>query len=134
MLNKTEEKLKKTLKNALSMMKTTASIFAPMITGLIITLQQLIQKGLAQAKEGMTGLGFEYIGLPMLEDPGISVEMLQLVAGVYMVSLAYLLIRYVSLLQHGKDEVMLKQEISKNIPLALFIFTFTLILSRLLLS
>ncbi len=134
MLDKTEKKLKTTLKNALSMMKTTACIFAPMITGLIITLQQIIQDGLAETQHSMAGLGFEYMTLPMLQDPGISVEMLQLVAGVYMILLAYLLIRYVSLLQHGKDEVIFKQEIYKNIPIALFIFTFTLIISRLLLG
>lgn len=134
MLDKTEKKLKTTLKNALSMMKTTACIFAPMITGLIITLQQIIQDGLAETQQSMAGLGFEYMTLPMLQDPSISVEMLQLVAGVYMILLAYLLIRYVSLLQHGKDEVILKQEIYKNIPIALFIFTFTLIISRLLLG
>lgn len=133
-LNKTEEKLKVTLKNSLSMMRTTASIFAPMITGLIITLQQLIQDGLKSAKEGLGSLGYQYINLSFLSPPSFSVEMLQLIAGIYMILLAYLLIRYISLLEYGKDEVMLKYEIAKNLPIALFIFTFTLILSRIILK
>ncbi len=133
-LNKTEEKLKTTLKNALSMMRTTASIFAPMITGLVITLQQLIQDGLKGAKEGLGNLGYQYIDLSFLSTPSFSVEVLQLIAGIYMLLLAYLLIRYVSLLEYGKDEIMLKYEVAKNIPIALFIFTFTLIMSRFVLG
>ena len=54
--------------------------------------------------------------------------------GVYMIVLAILLIRYIVLLEFGKDEVMLKTEIAKNVPIALFIFTFTLIFSRFMLG
>jgi hypothetical protein len=133
-LKKTESKLRDALKNSLSMMRTTAAIFAPMITGLVITLQQLIQDGLASAKERLGDLGYEYFSLDFLEPSAISVEMLQLIAGVYMIVLAYLLIRYVSLLEYGKDDVMLKYELAKNLPIALFIFTFTLILSRIMLA
>ena len=133
-LNKTEEKLKTILKNSLSMMRTTASIFAPMITGLIIALQQLIQDGLRNAKSGLGDMGYQYINLSFISPPSFSVEILQLIAGIYMILLAYLLIRYVSLLEYGKDEVMLKYEVSKNLPIAIFIFTLTLILSRFVLK
>jgi len=134
LLRKTEEKLKATLKNALAMMRTTASIFAPMITGLIITLQQLIQEGLKSAKEGLSDIGFEAMDLSFLATPSFSVELLQLIAGIYMLLLAFLLIRYVSYLEYGKDEIMLKHELAKNIPIALVVFTATLILSRIMLS
>jgi hypothetical protein len=105
-----------------------------MITGLVITLQQLIQDGLKSAKEGLSGLGFEFVNLSFLSTPSFSAEILQLIAGIYMLLLAFLLIRYVSLLEYGKDEIMLKYEIVKNIPLALLIFTVTLILSRIVLG
>ncbi len=131
-LNRTEEKLKSTLKNALSMMRTTASIFAPMITGLVITLQQLIQNGLKSVNEGLNGMG--YLNLSFLTTPNFSVEILQLISGIYMILLAWLLIRYVSLLEYGKDEVMLKTELAQNVPIALFIFTLTLIGSRIVLG
>jgi hypothetical protein len=133
-LKKTEEKLKDTLKNSLSMMRITASVFAPMITGLVITLQQLIQNGMAAAREKLGGLGYEYFNLSFLNPPALNVEMLQLIAGVYMLILAVLLIRYVCLLEYGKDMVILRYELAKNLPIALFIFTFTLILSRIMLS
>lgn len=133
-LKKTEEKMKETLKNSLSMMRMTASVFAPMITGLVITLQQLIQEGMASAKEKLGSLGYEYFNLSFLNPPALSVEMLQLVAGIYMLLLAVLLIRYVCLLEFGKDDVMLKSELAKNLPIALFIFTATLIFSRIMLS
>jgi len=133
-LNKTEEKLKTTLRNALSMMRTTASIFAPMITGLVITLQQLIQGGLKSVKQGLGNLGYQYLNLTFLKTPSLSVEVLQLIAGIYMLLLALLLIRYVTLLEYGKDEIMMKYEISRNIPIALFIFTLTLIGSRIVLG
>ena len=133
-LKKTEEKLKETLKNSLSMMRMTASIFAPMITGLVVTLQQMIQTGVSSAKEKLGTLGYEYLNLSFLTNPGLSVEMLQLIAGIYMLLLAVLLIRYATLLEYGKDNVMLKTELSKSIPIALFIFTATLIISRVLLG
>ena len=133
-LKKTEDELKHTLKNALSMMRITASIFAPMITGLVITLQQLIQNGLRTSQSSFGDLGYTYSTLSFLQAPAFSVEILQLIAGVYMIILAILLIRYIVLLEFGKDEIMLKTEIAKNIPIALFIFTFTLIFSRLMLG
>ncbi len=133
-LRKTEKKLKEMLRNSIAMMRMTASVFAPMITGLVVTLQQMIQSGVESAKEKLEGLGYEYFNLSFLKNPGLSVEMLQLVAGVYMLILAILLIRYATLLEYGKDEVMLKSELAKNIPIALFIFTATLILSRILLG
>jgi hypothetical protein len=129
-LEKTEKDLKETLRNSMSMMRTTASIFAPMITGLVITLQQLIQNGLASAQKQFGELGYGYINLSFLKAPALSVEMLQLITGVYMLILAALLIRYVVLLEYGKDEIMMKMELARNIPIALFIFTFTLVLSR----
>lgn len=132
-LKKTEEKLKETLRNSLSMMRTTAAIFAPMITGLVITLQQIMQEGLKSAQEKMSTLGTETFSLSFLKAPSLSVEMLQLISGVYMIVLAVLLIRYVTLLEYGKDEVLLRMEIAKNVPIALFIFTFTLVLSRIIL-
>jgi hypothetical protein len=133
-LKKTEDELKDTLKNALSMMKITASFFAPMITGLVITLQQIIQNGLLSSQSNFGDLGYASSALSFLQAPSFSVEMLQLIAGVYMIILAILLIRYIVLLEFGKDEIMLKTEIAKNIPIALFIFTFTLIFSRFMLG
>lgn len=133
-LKKTEDELQQTLKNALSMMKITASVFAPMITGIVITLQQLIQNGLAASQASFGDLGYAYSTLSFLQAPGLSVEILQLITGVYMLLLAILLIRYIVLLEFGKDEIMLKTEIAKNIPIALFIFTFTLIFSRFILG
>jgi hypothetical protein len=129
-LEKTEKNLKETLQNSMSMMRTTASIFAPMITGLVITLQQLIQDGLASAQAQFGQLGYEYVNISFLKAPTLSVEMLQLITGIYMLILAALLIRYVVLLEYGKDEIMMKMELARNIPIALFIFTFTLVLSR----
>lgn len=133
-LKKTEAELKQTLKNSLSMMKITASVFAPMITGLVITLQQLIQTGLAESQARFSDIGYEYFSLSFLQAPALSLEILQLIAGVYMIILAIMLIRYVVLLEFGKDEIVLKTEIAKNVPIALFIFTFTLIFSRIMLG
>ena len=133
-LKRTEQKLKETLKNALGMMRMTAAIFAPMITGLVVTLQQMIQTGVADAKSKMGSLGYEYLDLSFLTNPGLDVEILQLIAGVYMITLAILLIRYVTLLEYGKDDIMVKTELAKNIPIALFIFTATLAFSRVLLG
>ena len=82
----------------------------------------------------MGDMGYGILNLSFLQAPSLSVEMLQLIAGTYMILLAILLIRYVCYLEQGKDNVIFKMEIAKNLPIALFIFTLTLIFSRIMLG
>ena len=47
-----------------------------------------------------------------------------------MLVLGIILIRYISLIEKGPDEVEMKLNIAKSIPLSLVIFTVVLLLSR----
>jgi len=129
-LQKTERLMKETLKNSISMMRITVSLLAPIITGLVVTLQQMIQNSITITQERLTALGYNFENFPLFNTPMLNVEILQLIAGLYMLFLALILIRYITYIENGKDEVMLGTEIKNNIPLALFIYTLVLIISR----
>jgi len=129
-LQKTERLMKETLKNSISMMRITVSLLAPIITGLVVTLQQMIQNSITITQERLTALGYNFENFPLFNTPMLNVEIIQLIAGLYMLFLALILIRYITYIENGKDEVMLGNEIKNNIPSALFIYTLVLIISR----
>jgi hypothetical protein len=64
----------------------------------------------------------------------VNTEVLQLIVGVYMVGLAVILTRYISIVESGPDDVELKLNIAKILPVCLVIFTAVLIGSRKLLG
>lgn len=130
-LEKTERDLKNMLFKNLSMVKATILIFAPVACGLIVTLQQLMQSGMDVVKEKLISLGFS--PMQAMYMPTIPVPMLQLISGFYMLCLGIILTRYITVLQAGKDEVETKLSIAKAIPIMLFIFSITLLASRVLL-
>jgi hypothetical protein len=110
------------------MMKLTALFFAPLVCGLIITLQAMIQRGIERAWQRLE-LASE-IGFPFIQVPLISVEILQLLLGVYVLLITILLIRFISLIEYGEDEVMLRIQIYRSLPISLLLFTLSLFLSR----
>lgn len=127
-LKKVEEELRRVLRQSLSMMKLTALFFAPLVCGLIITLQAMIQRGIERAWQRLE-LASE-IGFPFIQVPLISVEILQLLLGVYVLLITILLIRFISLIEYGEDEVMLRIQIYRSLPISLLLFTLSLFLSR----
>jgi len=60
-LNRVEEELKQGLTQSLGMMHITAVFFAPIICGLIISMQQLIQQTVISVSEELSGSGFSGI-------------------------------------------------------------------------
>jgi hypothetical protein len=68
----------------------------------------------------------------ILREPTTSPEMLQLIAGTYMLALLFVLVRYVTVLEHGDDVVSYRLQVAKNIPIALSAFIGVIFISRLL--
>ena len=135
-LKQTEKKLNEMIKKSISMMKATAVIFAPIVGGLVVTLYEIIQKAIASAQSQLTNLGYQssFISKTILQSSFISVEMLQLIIGFYIILINIILIRYISIIEEGPDEVAMKLNFAKMVPISMLIFTLVLIASRKLLG
>jgi len=129
-IKKIERNLVSMLGKSLSMMKATVLFFAPIVCAIIVVLFQLITSTISKAGEKfMTGYGFQGLFVA----PVINPTTLQLIVGVYALALNYVLLRYISRIQFGADDVAFKFELARAMPVTLTIFTATLIASRLML-
>lgn len=125
-IKKTNEYIQNSLTSSLSMMNMTAFLFGPVICGLIVAMQGIMNKVLSRAS-----VNLEEFGYNLFLDGGkmLSVDILQLLVGIYLVALSYLLIRFVSIIKSSNDKLSLKKDLTQ-LPIAFLIFTASLILSR----
>jgi len=122
---KLERSLVDMLSRNLSMMRLTAMIFAPLVGAVIVVLFALIVKGMSGAAERTNIMGFG--PMSAMTTPSIPTPVLQLVLGLYVVGLNFVLIRYVTTVEHGSDSVMFGMDLSTSLAASLVIFTATLI-------
>ena len=108
----------------LSMMKTTAMFFAPIVCAVIVVLFQMITITVANQEGSFSEIGSGF------QTPSIEPPILQLIVGLYLFGLNYLLIRYVSRIQYGNDNVMLNYSLARSFPITLIIFTITILLTQ----
>ena len=136
-LKKTEKELQNMIQKSISMLRATVLFFAPFVCGIVVTLYGVIQSAILSAQQQMATLGYQEAflsNLILIKSSAMSVEILQLIVGVYMLLLGIILIRYISLIESGPDEVGMKLEMAKALPIALAIFTIVLLVSRALLG
>jgi hypothetical protein len=129
-IRRVEDSLKEQISYTTSMMKVTAVFINPLICGLAVYISEVFRKTMAQTMSISSGADF---GAGMiLREPTTSPEMLQLIAGTYMLTLLFVLVRYVTVLEHGDDVVSYRLQVAKNIPIALSAFIGVIFISRLL--
>lgn len=124
-INKIEKNLQSMLSRNLSMMRLTAMIFAPLVGAVITVLFALIVKGMSGATERTSVLGFNTMSA--ITTPQIPTPVLQLILGLYVLGLNFVLIRYVTTIENGSDSVKLGMDLSTSLTVSLLIFTVTLI-------
>ena len=135
-LKKIERNMINMLQRNLSMMRMTAMIFAPAVTAIVVVLFQLIVTGiLATTTQNIGGAFSELTGLPFfgtgpVQKPSFSPEILQLVLGLYMIGLNFVLIRYITIICYGYDKIQMGLEISKSTAVAMAMFVFVLIVMK----
>jgi len=122
----TERLLRVLLQKSLSMMRATAITLAPVVCAIIIVLYHMIAKTVQQTQQQ---LGHGELG-DFLQVT-ISPELLQLVVGLYMLGLNFVLLRFVSHIQHGPDSVPFRMALASAMPIAMGVFTVALIAARL---
>ncbi len=117
--------LRQSLSQSLSMMYLTAVFFAPLICGLIVTMQQLIGDSFARVSYQLSG-EFSFLTFSF---QSFNTYLLQLFIGFYVIILNYLLVKYTVIIQNSGDELVLKEKLSKSIITSALVYVFSIILS-----
>lgn len=112
----------------LVMMKTTSMFFAPIVCAVIVVLFQMITATIS--KGGTSGPDFTGMSQVNFVKPSIDPPILQLIVGVYLLGLNYILMRYVTRIQYGSDRVMLYYNLSRSFPTSLLVFTLSMLISE----
>ena len=120
-----ESSVKTMLSKTLSMMRATIIIFAPVVCAIIVVLFYMINNTVKNisASNSDYSLGVIFV------QPSISPGFLQIIIGIYLIFLNYVLIRYISHLQNGFDKTAFHRNLAGSIPVTLIIFTITLSLA-----
>lgn len=132
-LNDVSKELKNMLQKNLSMMKSTALLFSPMICAMIVGLQKIILNTVSSAQQTMSASGYEFISIPFFQFSPINLGMLQLILGLYSLGLSVVLTSFVSRITWGDDEIMVKQDVGNASIISVFVFTLSLLIINFLL-
>ncbi|HLC50867.1 MAG TPA: hypothetical protein VJH90_00640 [archaeon] len=134
-LKRIERNMMNMLQRNLSMMKLTAVLFAPVVAAVVVVLFLLIVKGVISTTESSSAFSGAGLGLNTpVQQPDLPAPVLQLILGVYMIGLSFVLIRYISILAYGSDSVQLGMEIAKSTAGATILFTLALIVMRVMMG
>ncbi|MBR9677886.1 MAG: hypothetical protein GOU97_01135 [Nanoarchaeota archaeon] len=131
-INEADKELKNLLQKNLSMMQSTAMFFSPMICAMIVGLQKVITNTVSTAQKGLLSGGYAFVSIPFFQFIPINIGILQLIMGLYALTLSLILISFVSRIVWGDDEVMLKTDVAKASASAIMVFTLTLIITNFL--
>ncbi len=126
MIKEIEKSVNEMLSKTLGMIRATITLFAPVICAIIVVLFQMINNTVQNIGQSNT----EYSLGTLFFFFTIRPEVLQIIIGLYLIALNYVLVRYVSHIQNGFDKIAFRYDLARSIPVTLAIFTAALIFSR----
>ena len=132
------QEVEKGIKNALgvltSTLRTTATVFAPMIAGITLGITKLITTVLA-------GIDFEMIsektsesmfGIEVHSIETVSPEIFVLVIGIYILQLVFLMIRFANGIDEGDDRIQYMYSLGTSLPSAIALFSIVTIFAMII--
>jgi hypothetical protein len=145
-----DDKIEGRLDEIVSSMRSTVLIFGPFVGGVVVSLQKMMNSQLLKAQttgtfssqlEGspislgeMPGQGFfGPLGSKITVAP-ISMGILQLIIGLYMLEMVVIFSLYMSELYLGDDRVHKRMEVGKNLLLATLLFTSAIVITQMFLA
>jgi len=145
-----DDEIERRLDEMVSSMRSTVLIFGPFVGGVVVSLQKMMNSQLLKAQttstfsptlEGspislgdMPGQGFfGPLGSKITVAP-ISMGILQLIIGLYMLEMVVIFSLYMSELYVGDDRVHKRMEIGKNLLLATLLFTSAIVITQMFLK
>jgi hypothetical protein len=149
-IREVDDKIESRLDEIVSSMRSTVLIFGPFVGGVVVSLQKMMNSQLLKAQtttsfsselEGSPiSLGevsnagfFGPLGSKITVEP-ISMGILQLIIGLYMLEMVVIFSLYMSELYVGDDKVYKRMEIGKNLLLATLLFTLAIVITQMFLG
>jgi Flp pilus assembly protein TadB len=145
-----DDKIENKLDEIVSSMRSTVLIFGPFVGGVVVSLQKMMNSQLLKAQTTTTfssNLEGSPISLGEMSTPGffgplgsnitvepISMGILQLIIGFYMLEMVVIFSLYMSELYVGDDKVYKRMEIGKNLMLATLLFTLAIVITQMFLG
>jgi hypothetical protein len=138
-LSAVEERIKSSLYDVTSTMRTTAVIFAPLIAGITLALAEVITKILNQVAERVSRVPADLSGMPVEIEQGafsqsISPDHFLLAIGVYVLLISAILTRFAGSIEYGGDKTELKYDLACMLPISIVIFAVSTAASRVIFS
>jgi hypothetical protein len=135
-LQEVEKKITDMLYELTSTLRSTVTVFAPLIAGVTLAITTLISTILLSIQEkqtpetitGIPGTFSAAAGSFMTEN--IKPEYFVLVIGVYLIELVILLTRFTNGLNEGDDTATFMYSLGKTMPLSITVFSITVILGQ----
>ncbi len=136
-LQEVERRIKESLYEMTSTMKSTACIFAPLIAGVTIALSEVIAKILQNVAHSISRLPPNVIPGPADISPeslelSIGPNMFMLSIGIYLILITTILIRFSTAIEYGGDKSQMMYELSRALPISVIVFSASAIASRII--
>jgi hypothetical protein len=133
-LKRAEQRIQGELSKTINMMKATGMLFAPMIMGVTSALYYMLVSNLSKVSAIQTdgasfGMGFTLA----LENP-IPPQYFSIIIGLYLILTVIVIGIYTSGIQHGEDWIRRKDFMANAIPVALLVYSVSLLLANLFLG
>lgn len=138
-LSAVEERIKSSLYDVTSTMRSTAVIFAPLIAGITLALAEVITKILSQVAERVNKVPADLSEMPVEIGQGafsqsISPDYFLLAIGVYVVLISAILTRFAGSVEYGGDRTQLKYDLACMLPISIILFAVSTSASRIVFS
>ncbi len=127
-LQEVERGIKNSLGTLTSTLKSTATIFAPMIAGITLGITKLISVVIKNMNLGDLPEN-DFLSGASNFSFNISPEYFVLVIGIYIIQLIFLLIRFANGIDEGDDRVEYMYDLGKSLPTAVAFFSIVTIIS-----
>ncbi len=136
-LQEVERRIKDSLYEMTSTMKSTACIFAPLIAGVTIALSEVIAKILQNVAHSISRLPPNVIPGPADISPeslelSIGPNMFMLAIGIYLILITTILVRFSTAIEYGGDKSQMMYELSRSLPISVMVFSASAIASRII--
>lgn len=136
-LQDVEIKIKQSLYDMTSTMRSTAAVFAPLIAGVTIALSEVIAKILQNISDSIRRLPENAFPGPAQISPenlnqSIPSELFMFAIGIYIILITVILIRFSGTIEYGGDKTQLRYEIGQTLPVTITVFTVSTIFSRII--
>ena len=134
-IQKVEDEVKRKTSNIVSTMKLTASFIAPLICGIMICTQSLLSKELEMNIEKLETFSeplsvVDMSSFIMFKPLSISPDLMTLLVGIYVISLAIILGRFTSNFEAGNDKILTRLEIARLVLIATIVFLVSSIIAK----